>query len=370
MRTFTIGIAFSFALSSVASAATVESGRFAAGEKWTAPADHAPAHVSRTFVATATPLAGKATVEVPSTGRSSLLIWVLPASASRSAAALPSTLKTPSGKSVPAQSLKRFELAGEDTGLELPDGQEVLHVSSPEAGSYALELDAKDAAAVTVVAAEPESALTLETWAGPLSRQAGESVTLHAELKDAAGSVGSAHVTARLAGPDGAAGPTVELFDDGRHGDGAAGDGVFAASAKVPRELAGFWSVLFTADGRDAQGSFFSRTGSAGFVSEPGHAQLLPGATATATDAGVHVRANAVVTTPGTYRLEAVASGAADADGSRPAIAWAESTDDLARGRATLELDVPGAPAGAHVEVRLIGLAPMGVAGRAEIDAR
>jgi len=65
-----------------------------------------------------------------------------------------------------------------------------------------------------------------------------------------------------------------------------------------------------------------------------------------------------------------IVAGAKAGDGARPGIGWAEATSPLATGRAPLAVEVPiGAAAGPlHVDARLLGLDPMGVAGRMELD--
>lgn len=367
-------------------------GSFAAGERLSAPETQAPAHVSRMHVTTVTPLAGSATVEIPVTGGSGVLVWTLPVAPAGSDAKVASSLRAPGGRRLERgelgsseEGIRRFAFADPelaDQGLPRADEQEVLHVAKAEPGIYRLELNApSEATAVVVVAAEPESALTLSTWAGPLSRQEGEPVTLHAELRDGAVPVlgPDVTVTARLAAPGEPAGTAVTLFDDGLHGDGAAGDGHFAASVKdLPEGKAGLWTVRFEAAGRDQRGVAFARTGASGFVSEPGIARLLPGSVrATWVGDGdaraLRITGQAQVEMAGDYRFDVLAgSDAKAADGTRDGIAWGEATVRLPKGKAPLVLEIPAAQIGAaktlHLDVRLLGLDPIGVVGRTELE--
>lgn len=376
------------AASSLAYAATpgTVAGRFPTGERYQAPETHAPAQISRAFVKTIPVVAGRAEIDVPAEGGTSILIWTMPVARSRRAmardtesASLKTTLATPSGAGLEAgdsgsleKGLRRIAFSGSelaDLGFELPEAQEVLHVARAESGSYRVTIDAAGAPAVTLVAAETGSPRTLATWASPLSRQPGEPVTLHAELRDGASPLdGEARVTARLAGANGA-GREILLA--------ARGAGVFEATVSDLPEESGLISVRFEAEGRDGHGHAFLRTGSAGFVSEPGSARLLKeGLAARFVNKGesrvLRVSGRARVSAAGDYRLDVVVAGARSVDGARPSLAWAESTIHLDRGTASLSLDVPAGDltetAGLLVDVRLVGLDTIGVAGRAELE--
>ena len=405
MRTIRIATAASLLVSSLSFAATpgVVTGRFAPGELVTPLEGHAPAHVSRTLVRTVVPIAGKITLDIPVRGGSGLILWAIPVADPRGA--VPNallrpgssggsvrgvSLRSPSGNVLhaadagsPEKGIRRFSFEGSeltDLDIKLTETQQVIHVESSEAGLYHLELDATDAAAVTVVAAEPESALTLASWAGPLSRQPHEALILHAELRDGAHGIPGAHVSARLAAPGGTAGPAVDLFDDGRHEDGAAGDGVYGAVlTDLPSEASGDWTVRYDADGRDAGGRLYARTSSGGFVNERGSARLVAGSVRgrlVGEEAAqtLRITARTEVVLAGAYRFDVILSGAADADGIRPGVAWGESTIQLAAGSANLVLDLPAAGIDAmgflHADVRLLGLDPIGVAGRVETNLR
>jgi hypothetical protein len=211
---------------------------------------------------------------------------------------------------------------------------------------------------------------------GPVSRQPGEPVTVRAELRDGGAAVTGAVVTARLAGPSGRSVPALRLRDDGRSGDGAAGDGVYGAVARRLPVAAGAWTVRVDASGVDTHGSSFLRTGGAGFVSEPGAARLSNVRARVLPGQGLLVSAIAHVEASGRYRMDVVVAGEAAADGTRPGRAWAEEDLSLAPGRRALRVLVPaeslptlGSEA-LRVDVRLLGFDPVGVAGRSVVDVR
>lgn len=348
-------------------------GAFAPGETYSAPALHAPANVSRMFTRTVVRSGDSATIQLPATGDSSMIVWTMGGRA---------RLTTPSGAVLdPADAgstergLRRFRFDGTDLGLPVSKGaQEVVHVARAVGASYRLDVDVpQDVATVTVVAAEPESRLTLETWAAPLSRQPGQPVTLHAELRDGGTAIADAHVTARLAPANGRGSEPVDLFDDGRHDDGAAGDGVYSAVlADLPQAAAGLWEVRFEAEGRTESGVPFARTGSGELVAEPGAARLN-GDSVRATLAGdaLHVTAAADVRTAGNYRFDVIVAGAEDAAGHRPALAWGEASRSLVLGANQLSLDIPRSLLGdtkdLRIDIRLLGLDTPTVAGRVEV---
>jgi hypothetical protein len=370
-----------------AAAARKATGAFAEGERYLAPADHAPPQVSRSFMTTVTPKEGRAAVEIPATGAGRLILWTIPRTASgRSAPRRLSSVDTPGGSSLRADQetgndgrLRRRVFDAKALGLEIAGEQEAIHVSEAEAGPYRLEVDTEGADAVTVVAAEPDSPLTLATWAAPLSRRRREPVVLKAELRDDDAPALEASVTARLAPPKGKGGRAVRLFDDGAHGDGLAGDGLYAATlTRLPEEADGLWTVRFEAAGRDGRGHAFARTGSAGFVSEPEAARLLARFTEARFVDGengrvLRVSSRVRVETPGLYRFDVIVAGAREGDGSRAAVAWAEATDRLGKGERVIEADIPtalldGASGPLLLDVRLVGLDPLGLAGRTTIE--
>lgn len=372
----------------------VSVGRFAPGETLAPFAVASPASESRTFVKTTVLDGDRAVFDLPATGTGTLLVRVLPAG-ERDAALragdgaagreLETRLTTPAGRVLGpdadggrADAVRRFrieEFGAEELGLAVGARQEALRVLAPEPGLHRLELSAPGAAAVTVAVAELDSPIVLTTWASPLSRQPGEPVTLNARLLDGGAPVAGV-VSARLAARDGAASEAVALFDDGLHGDGASGDGHFAATLERLELPAGPVDVRIEAEGRDGRGSAFARTGAAGFVSERGSARLHPGSVRSewvgqGETRVLRVTATAAVREGGDYRLDVLAAGAPLPDGSRPGLAWAERTADLRAGHEELVVDLPAALLGdgpVNLDVRLLGLSRPGVAGRATLD--
>jgi hypothetical protein len=358
-------------------------GTFSAGERVSPPGFHAPEDVSRMYVKTVLPDAS-GRVSLPAVGDSSLIVWTMPLAPSRSgeAARVSGSLMTPAGRRFATGDegsatlgIRRFAFDEADLGIDLPKGtHEVVHVEKAEPGLHTFDLSSTSSGALVVVA-EPDSRVVLSTWAGPLSHAPGEAVTLHAELTNGGAPLAGARVTARLAAPGAPAGESIALTD--------AGDGSYSVRlADLPGSASGLWTVRFEVDGRDAKGVSFARTGSAGLVNEPGAARLDT-ASVRATFVGrgeermLRVTARADVRTAGDYRFDvAVSRGDAAADGSREGVAWAESTDRLERGSRSFSVDVParlvsaGADGALHVEVRLLGLDPIGVAGRTEVEVR
>ncbi|MCK6681302.1 MAG: hypothetical protein L6R30_02655 [Thermoanaerobaculia bacterium] len=380
----------------------VQVGAFAEGET-VAPIDNkAPVASSRNFVKFVTPSdSSRASVDIPSTGTSGLIVWTIPMASvpgarragSGSESDVPkSQLRSPSGKVLAAESAestdvraRRFainDFSPEEFGLGVSRQQEVLHVDAAEPGIYTLDLAMPaHGAAYAVVTAEPDSPIALETWAAPLSRRSSDPISLHARIQNGTSGVAGGRVVAQLAPGNGPAMMSVDLFDDGKHQDGTANDGHFAAQiVSLPKGApTGQWSVKFDASGT-AGDTAFLRTGSSGFVSEPDHARLVAGnarAEAVESENGerfLRVSCVAQVEQPGTYRFDVLVGGDQNPDGSRAGVAWAESTETLATGRQTLSVDIPmnlvagAARKGVNIDVRLLGLDPMGVAGRETID--
>jgi hypothetical protein len=332
-------------------------GSFDAGTKYEEPAVHAPANVSRMFVRTIERNKRTESIELPAAGGSGMIIWTIPA---REAASGRVTTRLRTG-GVAMQ--RRFQLEERDAaemGISGGAGQEVLHVMAAAAPArYQLDVDMPaDVPGVTIIAAEPDSAIAMSTWASPLSRQPGERVTLHAELRDGDAPIVGAHVTARLSSPNGKSFAAIALVD--------AGDGSYSATiADLPENVAGAWQVRF-----DADGAGFSRTGSGELVAERGAARLGEIRTEVI-DGALRVRAAVDVVMEGAYRFDVLA-----ADASRNAVAWGEGVRNLTTGATELALDIPLAQLGdtrvedLFLDVRLLGLDAIGVAGRVtkEVD--
>jgi len=321
-------------------------GTFAPGERYEAPADHAPANVSRMFVRAVT----NGSVDLPAGGDGGMIVWTINRDGSRPGARLTTPtgdVLRPNDNGSVERGLRRFRFDTRETGLDLPQGtSEVFHVARTQAASYRLELDQP----ALVVVAEPDSPIALETWATPLSRQPGEPVTLFARLT---GDAASARVTARIADA------TVDLVER---------DGVYTATLPdLPNLKAGLQQVRFDADGETAAGVRFARSGSAEFVAERGAARLVTNSIRTSRENGVlRVTASADVVMPGAYRFDViVASG-------ESALAWGEGVRQLTRGTNELVLEIPltSAAGNLQLDVRLLGLDAIGVAGRVMVDVR
>ncbi len=381
----------------VAAGNRVAVGPFAPGEMLAPVAAASPESDSRTLVRTVVPVAGRAVVDIPSTGSGTLLVWVIPSredstSAMRSGGGaadrdLETRLVTPSGRSIgpdadggSRDAVRRFRIedfGAEELGLPVGARQEALRVAAPEPGLHRLEVSAPDGAAIMIAAVELDSPLVLTSWASPLSHQPGEPVTVHARLADGGAPVPGATLVARLASTAGSVGEPVTLHDDGLHGDGAASDGHYAATAGDLADFpAGPVAIRVDAEGVDGRGSEFARTGASGLVNERSGARLLPGSVRAewVGEGGarvLRVTAGAAVREGGAYRLDVLAGGAAGPDGSRAGLAWAERSEEVPAGPTELSVDLPAALLGdgpVHLDVRLLGLSRLGVAGRTTLD--
>jgi hypothetical protein len=317
-------------------------GRFDAGTKYEEPALHAPASVSRMFVRA---LSQSGSVDLPATGSGGMLIWTLGPKATTRLRTPHGAMLQPSDRGSLERGLRRFREGGD----------EVVHVLQTAAATY--KLDVESIGSATVVAAEPDSMLTLSTWVAPLSRQPGQPVTLHAELRDGTTPLRDAKVTARLASPNGKAFDVIELVEQG--------EGIYAATiADLPELAPGTWQARFDAEGQTANGIRFARTGSGELVAERGAARLGVIRTDVVTGA-LRVSLDADIALAGAYRFDVII-----ADDAGNAVAWGEGVRKLETGATTLELDIPLAHLGGtpverlKFDVRLLGLDVIGVAGR------
>jgi hypothetical protein len=343
-------------------------GRFDPGTRYEEPAAHAPANVSRMYARAIPRANATATIELPATGGSGMIVWTIPARRD-SRTPVTTQLRTPEGSTLSradrgslGKGLRRFHIdAAESAELGVAGGaQDVVHVLRTAAASYHLDVDMpEDVAGVTVVAAEPESAVVLSTWAAPLSRQPGQPVTLHAELRNGDTPIAGAVVTARLASPRGRAFETIELSDRG--------DGIYTATiTDLPERTHGAWQVRFEAEGVTAEGVRFARTGSGELVAERGAARLRAIETQVDGEGSVlRVRVPADIHLAGAYRFDVIV-----ADRARNNLAWGEGVRKLDKGATLLEIAIPLAHLGGtniddlFIDARLLGLDEIGVAGR------
>jgi hypothetical protein len=337
-------------LAAPAALAADQAGAFEPNTAYEAPAAHAPAHVSRM---SAKSLTRTGSLDLPAAGDSGMIIWTI--SAGR---AVTPRVTTPKGAT-----MRRFRIdAHESAELGLPAGaREVIHVARTVAANYRVDVEVpEDAAGVTVVAAEPDSGITLSTWAAPLSRQPHQPVTLHAELRDGATAIAGAIVTARLASPGGKAFDSIPLADQG--------NGVYEATlADLPANVPGAWQVRFEAEGVTASGVSFARTGFGELMAERGAARIRE-VRAEVVGGSLRVTAPALVHIEGSYRFDVLVA----ANGA--SLAWAEGARRLGRGPEVLSIDIPMAligdtPVGdLFLDVRLLGLDTIGVADRVTLE--
>ena len=344
------------------------------------PELNAPPAVSRMFVRSIDAKSVSQGVDLPATGGGGMIILLLPVT--NGGGRTTATLRTPTGDALattdraPASgNLRRFTAdAAETLGIRAGSDQDVLHIDRTEAARYHLtDIALPEASAgLLVVAGEPDSRLTLTTTVGPLSRRQEDPVTLHATLRDDAAPITGAYVIARLAAPGAAAGEAIALFDDGRHNDGAANDGDYAAVVtELPSRAAGFWTVRYDAEGTSAQGVAFARSSSNEFMNERLSARLhARSIRATVVDGMLRVTANADVLVAGRYRFDVIVASPLNAGGERQGLATGDAEQTLAAGPAQFRVELPFAGASADdvfLDVRLLSLDTLGVAGRATV---
>ncbi len=309
-------------------------GRFAAGETYLEPERNAPPATSRMFVRNSD---GQG-VDLPATGQGGMIIVVN----DRNNAA--PQLRTPGGDSS-SSSVQRFSV---DSA-----GHDVLHIERTIAGRYRMSGISKG---TTVIASEPDSSVTMTTTVGPLSRSAGEAVTLEAQLRDGEQAIEGGNVIAHLIAPDGSEQESIVLKP--------AGNGSYAATVKDIDATPGFWSVRYDASGVSMSGAEFARTSSNQFMNERASARL--GIVRMRRDGDtLRVTANANVLEAGNYRLDVIVASSRDEKGERAGIAWGESQQTLTPGLNRLSIELPGVTTDdVFVDVRLLALDSMGVAGR------
>jgi hypothetical protein len=307
-------------------------GRFAPGEQYVEPERNAPPATSRMFVRAAD---GQG-VDLPATGQGGMIVVVNDRQQASGA-----KLRTPTGDSM-SPGIQRFAVDAE--------GHEVLHIDQPVAGRY--HVNGVHSGAV-VIAAEPDSNLTMTTTVGPLSRMPGDALTLHATLRDGDDALAGAQVVAHLTSPDGKESDSIAL--------NARGNGEYeAVVADLPSRTNGFWSVRYDASGVNDRGIEFARTGSNQFMNERPTARL---GTITSKRDGdtLHVSVNARVLESGHYRLDVIVASRVE----RRGVAWGESELTLDSGARQLSIDIPGVQENElFLDVRLLDLDSMGVAGR------
>jgi hypothetical protein len=312
-------------------------GRFAPGESYVAPERNAPPATSRMFVRTSD---GQG-VDLPATGQGGMIVVIGDRGQSSP------RLRTPAGDSS-SRSIRRFAVDA--------DGHNALHIDQTIAGRYHVS---DVGAGATVIAAEPDSRLTMMTTVGPLSRMPGDRITLQATLRDGDDAMTGAQVFAHLTAPDGTEGKSIALADKG--------NGVYEAIVdELPSRTSGFWSVRYDADGVNAHGVEFARSGSNQFMNERASAHL-GGIQSRIVGDHLHVTASADVVESGRYRFDVIVASSRDANGERRGLAWGEAEQTLGTGASELSIDIPLSGVRAEelfLDVRLLNLDSMGMAGR------
>jgi hypothetical protein len=231
------------------------------------PSD-APERVSRAYVRTVPLARDSAPIEVPSLGSARLLVWTV---ASGDAPASPA-LRRPAGArsprvppARPTGTVRRIAVDTTELGLGLPGAQEAIE--SPRGRGRRLRDRAPPRpakGALTIVVAEPDSALTLAAHAGPLPRT-DQPVALVATLRDGSEAVtGAARGSRGSRPPPAAPAPRSCSWTTGRPRATGARTTESTAARSRARSSPGFWSVRFDAEGEYRSRGAFARTTSSG----------------------------------------------------------------------------------------------------------
>lgn len=157
----------------------------------------------------------------------------------------------------------------------------------------------------------------------------GDAVLLRATVSSVSAARGVT-VRAQISDPGRAAG-TLDLYDDGAHGDGAAGDGVFAGRLRVSRP--GYYVIRV-----QARGAALERETEM-VLPVASEAARLTGAEATRTDGGLLVQARVAVATAGLFAVSVTLRGAEDAVVAR----LSSPSVSLSAGNASVPVLVPDA---------------------------
>jgi hypothetical protein len=170
------------------------------------------------------------------------------------------TIKTVAGKILTEETPKTnpnvtFERVF-DQSLPLSLGYGVLN---PKAGAWEVGLTARETppgGGPFAVVATVDTDLVMTAEASPAVAAAGSDVTLRATLAPV-DALMEVTVQAQVRDGTGESVTAVQLLDDGSHGDGATGDGTFAATWRP--EKAGEYTIVIAATGKDGAGSAFER---------------------------------------------------------------------------------------------------------------
>ena len=164
-------------------------------------------------------------------------------------------------------------VAASDPAIEYSSGStyKIYKVTDPEPGTWNMNLTATDMPAggedvYVTVRAESTLSMSLSTDNGQYNQ--GEIVKIVANLSDAGTQITGADVNVNITLPDSNI-EQLTLYDDGRHGDGEAQDGVYA-NYFTNTSLKGDYKVDATSTGSLSGGSLFTRIEEVSFEIIPG----------------------------------------------------------------------------------------------------
>jgi len=163
-----------------------------------------------------------------------------------------------------ANPVRLLEPDGDDAGppTRTADGHLLWRIPSPETGDWSLRLEpfviGRGFTVPYLVEAGVRADLVMELFLGlaPSERVTGRDMPILVSLAESAAVTG-ASVTATVTDPDGTD-STLTLFDDGNHGDGAAGDG-FYGNVFDRTDVAGSYILRIAAEGTGPVAGPFNR---------------------------------------------------------------------------------------------------------------
>ncbi len=168
-------------------------------------------------------------------------------------------------------------VAASDPAIEYSSGStyKIYKVTDPEPGTWNMNLTATDMPdggedVYVTVRAESTLSMSLSTDKGQYNQ--GEIVKIVANLSDAGTQITGADVNVNITLPYSNIEP-LTLYDDGRHGDGEAQDGVYA-NYFTNTSLKGDYKVKATSTGSLSDGSLFTRIEEVSFEIIPGTSSI------------------------------------------------------------------------------------------------
>lgn len=173
----------------------------------------------------------------------------------------------------PDGSMINPSIAASDPAIEYSSGPtyEIYKVTDPEPGTWNMNLtatDMPDGGEDVYVTVHAESTLSMSLSTDKDQYTQGEIVKIVANLSDAGTQITGADVNVNITLPYSNIEP-LTLYDDGRHGDGEAQDGVYA-NYFTNTSLKGDYKVEATSTGSLSDGSLFTRIEEVSFEIIPG----------------------------------------------------------------------------------------------------